>query len=158
MPTFAPNQRLARYIRPEYRQRTRRAKPPAFMQDPETTNDGLSVNTLEVHTDNQIAAIYREKFKAELADGAIPVAMSTPRVEDYNIAAEGVGMAIAGHYPQEPHWTNPGPDGHDEPSYVLNDKPKNESHCLVRFTRLLDEAAEFRFAVRMARTPTYREF
>jgi hypothetical protein len=114
------------------------------------------VNTLELHTENQIAAIYRDKFKAE-HEGGIPVAMSTPRIEDYNLAAEGVGLAIQRHRAAEPHWTNAGPDG-DEASYKHDPRTKNGSHRLVRFTRLLSEAAEFRFAVRMARKPTYRVY
>jgi hypothetical protein len=122
------------------------------MDDGEGRKDGLSVNSLEIHTSNQIAAIYAEKFNEKR-----PVAPSTPTIEDYNRAAEGVGLMIGGYYNDEPHWTNPGPNG-DEPSYKHDPKTGNDSHCLVRFTRLLDEKTAFLFAVRMAYKPTYREY
>jgi hypothetical protein len=150
VPSFGANQRLARYIDPEFRQETRRAKPPAFMEEEGTTRDGLSVNSLEIHTENQIAAIYAEKFKEER-----PVALSTLSIEDYNRAAAEAGLSIQGYHADDPHWTHVGPKG-DEPSYRHDPKIKNESHCLVSYTRLLNEVAEFRFAVRMARKPTFR--
>lgn len=153
MPTFRANQRLARYIDPEFRQENRRAKPAAFMEDDEATRDGLSVNSLEIQSENQIAAFYANKFNE-----ARPVALSTPCVEDYNIAAtESAGLVISGYHADAPHWRNPN-NGAEEASYLHNPKDKNESHCLVRYTRLLDEPTRFRFAVRMARKPTFRMY
>jgi hypothetical protein len=93
------------------------------MENEEGSKDGLSVNSLEIHTENQIAAIYAEKFDEER-----PVALSTPTIGDYNRAAEGVGLTIGGYNEGEPHWTNPGPNG-DEPSYKHDPKKGNDSHC-----------------------------
>lgn len=88
-PKFAEGKQLARYIPPRFRQENRRAKKSAFMEDAGSTRDGLSVNALEVHSANQIAAIYEKKFKDPR-----PLAISTPEISKYNDSANAVGIKI----------------------------------------------------------------
>ncbi len=148
-PTFEAQERLARYIRPEYRQGNKRAKLGAFMEDEAATKDGLSVNSLEVHTENQIATICEAKF-----NDPRPVALSIPTVDDFNESSNAAKFRVAVHAAKQ-GWTHSGPDGLEE-SYRHDPKPGNESHCLIRYTRLFDKSQELRFARRMAYKPTYR--
>ena len=138
----------ARYIAPEYRQGTKRAKVPAFMEDQSATQNGLSVNSLEIHTENQIAAIYANRFNQQR-----PIAISTPKIDDYNKAARAVNVAIK-FEPTTKRWVHTGPSGLEE-SYKHDPKRNDDSHSLIRYTRLFDEFQAFRFAHRMARKPTY---
>lgn len=152
MPTFAAHERLARYIKPEYRKdygEIKRPKVPAFM-DVETP-DGLSVNSLELATESQVAAIYRAKFN----EGS--VALSSPTIEDYNRAAAGRVKITGPNAAPKPMWTNNGPEGEEE-SYKHDAKNGNSSHCLVRYFRLLEESAQFFIARKLAAKPTYKVF
>ena len=148
-PTFGAQEKLARYIEPEYRQGSKRAKVGAFMEVHDATRNGLSVNSLEIHTENQIAAIYANKL-----DKLRPVAISISTIDDYNEAARAVNVAVAIE-PTTKRWVHTGPNGSEE-SYKHDPKLNNDSHCLVRFTRHFNESQAFRFAHRMARKPTYR--
>lgn len=148
-PTFAAQERLARYIRPEYRQGKKRAKPGAFMEDEAATKDGLSVNSLEVHTENQIATICEVKF-----NDPPPFALSIPTVDEFNESANVVRIGVEIHAAKQ-RWMHSGPNGLED-SYKHDPKPGNESHCLIRYTRLFDNLQKLRFARRMAYKPTYR--
>lgn len=146
-PTFEFNKRLARYIEPEYRQSNKRAKVAAFLEDIETTN-GLSVNSLEIHTENQIASIYSEKF-----GDPRPVALCVHTVEQYNQAANEAQLNVRFSDNQQ-CWVHSGPDG-EEASYKYDPKAGNDSHCLVKFVTAFDKLQAMRFARRMAYKPTY---
>ena len=138
--SFGANQRLARYIDPEFRQRDEKGKATSIYgrrgEQPETVSP-LTVSKFTLNN-FKITAIYAEKFKEER-----PVALSTPSIEDYNRAAAEAGLSIQGYHADDPHWTHVGPKG-DEPSYRHDPKIKNEFHCLVSYTRLLNEVAEFK--------------
>ncbi len=148
-PTFAAQERLARYIRPEYRQGTNRAKLGAFMEDETATRSGLSVNSLEVHTENQIATICEGKF-----NDPRPVALSIPTVGEFNESANAARIEVAIHAAKR-RWMHSGPNGLED-SYKHDPKLSNESHCLIKYTRLFDNLQKLRFARRMAYKPTYR--
>ena len=147
-PTFEFNKKLARYIRAEYRQENRRAKPPAFMDV--NSKDGLSVNSLEVSTKNQIAAVYREKFPED----AKRVAICENKIEQYNDAAAGAGLFVE-WVVESKAWFHSGSSGRMQ-SYIHDPKTNNDSHSLVKFTSGVDDFNEMRFAHRMARKPTFR--
>ena len=147
-PTFAANEKLTRYVEPGYRQSNKRAKVSAFLDDNEDSN-GLSVNSLEIHTEKQIASIYSEKFE----NSARPVAMCINTIEQYNKAAEEANLSIRFSETLQ-CWSHAGSGG-EEVSYKHDPRAKNDSHCLVRFTTALDEWKAFRFARRMASKPTY---
>ena len=150
-PTFEAQERLARYIEPMYRQGNRRAKVAAFLDDKKDSN-GLSVNSLEIHSEHQIASIYSEKFE----DGARPVAMCIHTIEQYNQAAEEANLSI--RFSQALQcWSHTSSRG-EEVSYKHDPKAKNDSHSLVRFTTAFGEFQAFRFARRMAYKPTYTYF
>jgi len=150
-PTFGANEKLARYIEPEYRQNNRRAKPSAFVEDPDSKKNGLSVNSLEIHTENQIASIYSTKFNEPR-----PIAITIHTVADYNAAAQDVGIRVIEN--ADSHIFEHEEADRRADSYRLDKKKGNESHCLVRYTRLFEEFQERRFAIRMAYKPTYREY
>jgi len=150
-PTFAAQERLARYIRPEYRQGTNRAKLGAFMEDETATRNGLSVNSLEVHTENQIATICEGKF-----NDPRPVALSIPTVGEFNESANAARIEVAIHTAKR-RWMHSGPNGLED-SYKHDRKLSDESHCLIRYTRLFDNLQKLRFARRMAYKPTYRVY
>lgn len=149
IPKFREIDRLARYIEPDYRQGNRRAKPPAFMSEPGTQDNGLSVNSVEIHTENQIAAIYEKKFSDSRR-----LAISTPNIEEYNAAAIEAGTQIRWSI-YRTRWEHPG-DIAPDASYVHDLKVGNESHCLVKYTTSMGDYAELRFARRMAYKPTFK--
>lgn len=148
-PRFRIADKLARYIAPEYQQDNRRAKPPSFMEDHAATRDGLSVNSTEIHTENQIAAIFEKKF-----NDPRPIGISSPTIQDYNEAASSAGTMVRWLIETET-WEHASTTG-GETSYQNNPKDGNESHCLVRYTRHFDDLADLRFARRMAYKPTFK--
>ena len=148
-PRFRQLDELARYIAPEYRQNNKRACPSAFMEDHTATRDGLSVNSTEIQTEKQIAAIFEIKF-----NDPRPIGISTPKISDYNEAAAVAGTTVKRVIETEA-WRHASPTG-DEESYQYNPKTDNESHCLVRYTRHFDDFAELRFARRLAYKPTFK--
>jgi len=145
---FEPNDRLARYIAPEYRQDNRRAKVTAFFDEPSEKLDGLSVNSVAIHTLNQIAAIYEKKFSVQR-----PISISAPTISDYNVAAATAGVAIQRDL-DSGRWTSQ-VDGVNLNAYELNAKNGNESHCLVRYTSTLQRFEMLKFAHRIAYKPTF---
>lgn len=148
-PNFRQDDKLARYIAREYRQNNNRAKVPAFMEDHAATRDGLSVNSLEIETENQIAANYAMQFKDDR-----PVGVSIHTIDQYNTAAAEAGTTVRWIIESEA-WQHSSPNG-DEESYRHNPKQNNDSHSLVRFTRHFDDHFEFRFAKRMAHKPRFK--
>lgn len=149
-PIFAPHHQIARYIREEERQNNGRAKPTAFMEDADATRDGLSVNAVEVETINQIAAVYAEKFE----NGKRPVALCVHDVADYNEAADAHGVTVRPH--DEWEWSHTTANG-EAPSYVLNPRPRNNSHCLVKYSSMLGDR-EWYFSRRLARQPKFKMY
>lgn len=150
VPRFRVGDRLVRYIAPEHRQSSRRAKPGAFMEDVATTSrDGLSVNSLEMATKKQIATIYSVKFSDPR-----PVAISSPTIATYNNAVQAATTISISWNSARSRWEHQGPNGL-ETSYLHNPKHNNESHCLIRYTRHLDDFEQLKFARRMAYQPTY---
>lgn len=148
-PRFRQKDRLARYIAPEHRKDGMRAKPPAFMEGQNSKKDGLSVNSLEVESINQIAKTFSAKFNEKG-----PVGISIPTIQEYNEAANHVGLQVLWSDANS-RWEHQGPSA-IEASFVQDPKDGNRSHCLVKFTLALNDYNDFRFACSMARKPTYR--
>ena len=87
-PSFKERSILTRYIRREYRGRKNRPRPGAYQLAPKEQH--LSVNSREIHSLNQIAAIYANIFE----DGNRPVALAQSRISDYNATANQVGVTL----------------------------------------------------------------
>ncbi len=155
-PTFASRAQLVRFIDPEHYQDNGRANVAAFIDDDSLSNakyDGLSVNSMELHTRNQIAAIYEDKKKA-----ARPIAVSVHLVSDYNSAFAGAGIAIEEVVHGEPPqavWTFAA-HGAQRPAYEHDPRDGNKSHCLVKVTCGFRTPLQWlQFARRLAYKPTY---
>ncbi|MDA1091248.1 MAG: hypothetical protein O3A85_13160 [Proteobacteria bacterium] len=146
-PQFRAKNKLARYIPEEYRQSTKRASASAFIEDPEATKDGLSVNSLEIETTNQIAANYAAKFSKTR-----PVGVCVHTIEQYNTAAMEAGLTFQWDITIWKHFPPPG----GEQSYEHNPKPHNDSHSLVKYTCQFNDYQEIRFATRMANKPRFK--
>lgn len=71
-PDFDADADLYRFIDEIYYQDTNRASPAAFMEDEDATHDGLSVNSGEVETLNQVAANFSSKWSSLAAIGKRP--------------------------------------------------------------------------------------
>ena len=147
-PRFGKRSVLCRYIDREYRKRNNRPNPNAYRLTP--NEKYLSVNSLEIHTRNQVAAIYAEKFE----NGNRPVALAEPTVSIYNAAASEVGVTVA--YNSDAGYWHFSENGNATPAYLHHGREHNESHCGVEFVRALDDFKEFQFSVRMAKSKTYK--
>lgn len=147
--TFREHSILTRYIRQEYRGRKKnRPKPSAYQRAPKEQH--LSVNSTDIHSVRQIAAIYADIFE----NGNRPVALTQPRVSDYNFAADHVGLTVTYNEPKG-RWEF---FEHNAvtPAYLHHARERNESHCGVEFVRALADFKEFQFATRMAKSKTYK--
>lgn len=148
-PTFDAASGLARYIHPDYRGRRnqRRPQPGAFQAREDESY--LSVNSTEVETLGQIAGTYAVKFEK----GRRPVAIATPKVEQYNEAASGVGLRITYNENAEA-WEF----GDAMKAYKHWWKEGNKSHCGVEYVQSFGDQQGFNFAVRMIGAANYREY
>lgn len=147
-PDFDEKSEVLRHIRAIYYRSSRRAKFPAFMEENRASGNGLSVNTAEVQTINQVASIYATKSGEDR-----PVAISIHSVGDYNTAAARVSVDVS-YDVGERAWVFTSADG-VEHAFLHDPKTGNSSHCLVRFTRHFDEKQAQKFAMRMAYKPKY---
>jgi hypothetical protein len=157
VPTFSEDAFLARYIKPEYRQGSRRAKVTAFMEDQDATQNGLSVNSIEVESEGEIAEVYAKAFDEER-----PVALCVHTVADYNSAADQAGTGIrrneaSGAWEHDDCGSVVRSYKHDPKDKTAN-KLANKSHCLAVFTTSFDALAALKFARRMAYKETYDLF
>lgn len=148
VPKFRESSSLLRYVEPEHRGRNNRPKVGAYRRKED--EDHLSVNSDEVETENQIAATFAAKFHG----GSRPVSISGPTVADYNAAAESVGMSVS-FDAAKGCWVF-GRGGDRSEAYKHRPKSGNRSHCGVEYIRTFDDLSDFKFAVRMARSATYR--
>lgn len=146
-PTFSASSRLARYIDPEFR-RTRNKRPQPGAYQKLEDDDYLSVNSTEVKTLGQIADTYAKKFEK----GQRPVAIACPTVEQYNAAANGVGLTITYNDGAEA-WEFGGAIR----AYKHWPKTGNESHCGVEYVRIFRGRQDLNFAVRMGNAVTYKD-
>ncbi len=147
-PSFRERSVLSRYIDREYRRRNKHPNPNAYRRTP--NEKYLSVNSLEIHTRKQVAAIYADLFE----NGNRPVAFAEPMVSNYNAAASEVGLTVA--YNLDAGYWQFFENGNATPAYLHHGREHNESHCGVEFVRALDDFKEFRFSVRMAQSKTYK--
>lgn len=147
-PDFDEKSEVFRHIRAIYYQSDRRAKFPAFMEGNSASRNGLSVNSGEVQTINQVASIYAINSGEDR-----PVAISIHSVEDYNTAAARVSVNVTYDAGQRA-WVFTSADG-VEHAYLHDSKTGNPSHCLARFTRHFDGKQAQKFAMRMAYKPRY---
>lgn len=147
-PSFRERSILARYVHVEYRGKNNRPKPSAYRRSP--GEKYLSVNSLEIHTRNQVAAIYADIFE----NGNRPVTLTEPMVSNYNARAREVGVTVS-YNADDGHWQFD-ENGIATPAYLHHLKPHNESHCGVEFVRIFDDFKEFQFSIRMVRSRTYK--
>ena len=147
-PSFQERSVLCRYVDREYRRRNNRPNPNAYRRTP--NEKYLSVNSLEIHTRKQVAAIYADLFE----NGNRPVAFAETMVSNYNVAASDVGLTVA--YNSDAGYWQFFENGNATPAYLHHGREHNESHCGVEFVRALDDFKEFRFSVRMAQSKTYK--
>jgi hypothetical protein len=150
-PLFKETSKLARYIEPDFRRtsgRTKLPKPGAYQK--KLNEDHLSVNSLEVETAGQIAQTYAERFE----QGRRPVAIASPNIRSFNGAAGSVGLSIT--FDTATGTWNFMDGGIRSAAYLHRPKNNNVSHSGVEFVRTLHDFAEFKFAVRVAKSATYR--
>lgn len=150
MPTkqkLKPSIMLMRYIEVEFRQDSKRPAPGAFQLRPNERQ--LSVNSTSIHTPNQIAGIYSQKFGEPR-----PIGIAGPKISDY-CAAAGHCRTVVYYDEKQDCWL------FDEnaiptPAFVPDPKENNESHYGVNFLRTYDDYHQYRFAVHIAQASTYR--
>jgi hypothetical protein len=147
-PTFAEPSELARYIPSEWCKRKNRPASAAYQR--KDNEEYLSVNSTEVETINQIAQTYATKFES----GTRPVAIACPKVASYNEAADKVGIAISFNGTTNDWEFQEG--GKLAVAYKHRRSEVNNSHCGVEFVRVFDDRSDFCFAVRVARSATYK--
>lgn len=146
-PTFDAKSSLVRYIHPDFRRpSSNRIKTGAFQKGDGESH--LSVNSLEVETLKQVAQIYAAQFE----NGQRPVAISSPKVEQYNEAATAVGLKIT-YNENTKSWEFSGA----LEAYKHREKINNKSHCGVEYVRSFSEQQDFNFAVRMVRVATRKD-
>ncbi len=146
-PTFRPNSELVRYVSPEFRAKDGRVMPAAYHLRPE--EDHLSVNSTEVHTEKQIAAIYKQKFSEPG-----PLVVHMPTIEQYVEAAAHTGLRLARSSANDT-WVYQR-DTKDLPAFLHRPKEGNASHCGVEFVKHMTQNEMNKFALRIAYKPRSR--
>ena len=149
-PTFSEVSELARYIPSEWRKRRNHPAPAAYQR--KDNEKYLSVNSTEVETINQIAQTYAARFES----GTRLIAIACPTVASYNEAATSkrVGIAISFNGTTSNWEFQEG--GKPAVAYMHRGSDADKSHCGVEFVRIFDDSSDFWFAVRVARSATYR--
>lgn len=148
-PSFGKSEKIARYVAPENRQKNRRAKIAAFIEDNVTPRTGLSVNSLEVHTENQIASIYEKKF-----GDARPLGIAFRKISDVNTASADANITVQWDDDQQKWQYERQAAFHD--AYRHDKKATDDSHSLCRMTMHFDDHQDLKFARRIASKPTYK--
>ena len=152
-PTFAAKSSLCRYIdRDQRRGRFKdRADHGAFMLNPE--EDHLSVNSLEVEPEQQIAEYYASVWGHE--DRKVPICVHT--IFEYNDSGKKAGCSIWFNQ-LDSRWqfaeTNGTPAAayRHRPVFRKPDFPyESRSHCGVEFVRALSDLKQRQFARRLAK-------
>lgn len=141
-PKFSAASQLCRYIHPDYRKKKKRISPAAFRRTGRETY--LSVNSTEVETPKQIAAYYSSLKE----NGKRPVAISAPRIKDYNDSVRPSGINIVFNRNKaiwEYHNT-----GGAKRAYGFYPNARSPSHSGANFIADLDDYGDFRFAVSIA--------
>ena len=147
-PTFKESEKLARYIDPEYR--NPRNLPATGAYQRQENEDYLSVNSTEVETVRSIAQTYANIFNL----GNRPVAVACPEIAAYNESAEKVGITLS--FNTETGYWEFEEAGSTTFAYKHYKARTNASHCGVEYIRKFDDRADFRFAVRVAQSATYK--
>lgn len=147
-PTFKATSVLARYIYPEFRHANGRPATGAYQR--KVNEDHLSVNSTEVETIKQIAQTYAEIFESSFR----PVAVAAPIVADYNESAKKVGVTISQNSTSN-DWKFQDTDELSV-AYRHRGREGNRSHCGVEFVRAFSDIQDFKFAVRIKQTATYK--
>lgn len=137
---FSGKKKLARHVT-EVASNGRPA-PPAFRKA--RANDRLSVNSLTVETERQIAAAYARKWNG----GQRPVSMAVCTVEMYVQNAAAVGIELT-PLAQEKNWQFVA-GGSIQLGFAHTSKDWSDSHCECNFTESFSDFQDFRFAQRMA--------
>jgi hypothetical protein len=153
--TFRPKSKLVRFIHPEHRTRNGRAMAAAFALRRSIKETALSVNTTELRTEKQIAAICRTKFNCPDDD----IAVCAHTVEDYNLAAGYVGIAVTATNRQGRHtgWIYQHNVSQGVP-YQVDARPGDPSHSLVNYFGILSTSEEDRLTLRLANSPRMTVF
>lgn len=147
-PDFSRNKKLARYIRKDWRQPNDRPVPLAFRR--ENPADKLSVNTLSIETERQIASAYAGKWESNKR----PVAMTVCNVEKYVEACNAVGMQLTEVLPEK-NWSFQS-GGNAQPAFSHSPKDWSASHSECDFTTSFSDNQDFKFAGRMAAGTTFK--
>ncbi len=147
-PDFSNGKKLARYVRKEWRQSNGRPVPLAFRKI--SPSDRLSVNTLSLETERQIAGAYAGKWE----NGTRPVAMTVCNIEKYVDAANAVGVEIT-EVTVQMNWSFHSSGG-TQLAFSHTPKDWSKSHSECNFTASFTEFQDFKFAGRMAAGTTYR--
>lgn len=144
---FSANKKLARHI--EKSTKNGRPAPAEFRRA--SSKDRLSVNSLTVQTEKQIAACYALKWHS----GKRPVRVATTNVQTYveNAGAVGIEMTAS---PEDRNWSFQA-QGKELPGFAHTKKDWSISHCECNFTEYFSEYQDFKFAHRMAGKLTYKE-
>ena len=147
-PDFSSGKKLARYIRSDWRQPNGRPAPLAFRKA--RPSEKLSVNTLTIETERQIAAAFAGNWE----NGKRPVAMTVCNVEKYVDAANAAGITLT-EVSAIKNWSFQTGVG-IQPGFSHTPKGWSVSHSECNFTASFAEFQDFRFAGRMAAGTTYK--
>lgn len=147
-PTFKERSVLFRYIDPEFRSRKNRPKAGSYQLS--SAEKELSVNSGEMATTRQVAQVYADNFEG----GQRPVALSGCRLAQYNDGGIASGAGIT--FNDKTMCWEFIESGNARDAYKHDPKFNNPSHCGVQFLRILDDHKQFKFAVRLARSATYK--
>lgn len=145
---FSEDAKLARYVRKEWRQPNGRPVPLVFRKN--NPDDKLSVNTLSIETERQIAASYASKWETDVR----PVAMTVCEVKKYVDASKFVGVELSENK-AEKNWSFQSASD-IEPAFSHTPKDWSESHSECNFTATFGDFQDFKFAGRMASGTTYK--
>lgn len=126
-PTFAEHSELARHVDPDELKNGGRVSSAAFVPNP--SENYLSVNSLEIETQQDIATYYRNIFQ----NGSGEVAIACRKISDYNTAASNAGIMIKVSN-LDGKWKYYA-DGSPEEAYKHRQTNMSYSHCGVEYLK-----------------------
>lgn len=144
-PTFGAKKILTRYVDEANLGKQSRISSSAFM--PNSGEQYLSVNSLEIESLGQIADYYRTRISSRPGE----VAVSCLTVMEYNRACEAGGVTIV-YNKSEGRWTFKR-DGATAPTYRFRPTHISKSHAGVEPVCMMDSLSAHKFARNLAGRP-----
>lgn len=144
---FSAKGRLTRYLEKEECKPNSRVSPKAFRK--KSATDKLSVSSLSVATQNQIASDYANKFQ----NGTRPVGLCVCTVPKFVDSAESQSLKMR-YDAAQGNWDF----GSSAVQWAFEYAPKDwsKAHCECAFTAIFTDQQDFNFAGRMALGATWK--